>query len=77
MLLLTWYCLGAHRFTFAELNLVLAATDLPNSNDRIKEHKSHYSHLHVTGRVYGLEGLYKDSKQVNEDILLFLESEYK
>jgi hypothetical protein len=69
--------LGAHRFTFAELNLVVAATDLPNSNDRekLKQNILHYSQLRA-GRVYGLEGVYVDRKLANEDILLFLESEY-
>jgi hypothetical protein len=75
-MLLTRYCLGAHRFTFTELNLVIAATDLSKSNDRITN-KPHYSKLRSLERVYGLEGLYKDRKQVNDDILLFLESEYK
>jgi hypothetical protein len=57
-------------------NLLIAATNLPNSKDRITN-KPHYSKLHSLGRIYGLKGLYKDRKQVNEDILLFLESEYK
>jgi hypothetical protein len=60
-----------------ELNMIVAATDLPHSNDRLKlKLNKVYGKLQVKGRVFGLEGMYVDRKQANEDILLFLESEY-
>jgi hypothetical protein len=74
--------MGAHRFTLLEKNLVVAATDLPDSNDREKlESKSsgngvgeHYSKTHAKTGIYGLEGLYLDKKKADEDILFFLDA---
>jgi hypothetical protein len=73
--------MGAHRFTWLERNLVVAATDLPDSNDREnqKEDKEggggaeHYSKTHAKVGIYGLEGLYVDKKQANEDIRIVLD----
>ena len=47
--------MGAHRFTFLEKNLVVAATDLPDSDDRDKQAKppaEHYSKTHVKVSKY-------------------------
>ena len=74
--------MGAHRFTHLEQNLVVAATDLPDSNDRENlESESqgsgggvHYSKTHAKVGIYGLEGLYTDKKQANENIRLLLDN---
>jgi hypothetical protein len=73
--------MGAHRFTLLEKNLVVAATDLPDSNDREKlESKStgggggeHYSKTHAKTGIYGLEGLYVDKHKADEDIVFVLD----
>lgn len=71
--------MGAHRFTFLEQNLVVAATDLPDSNDR--EHleegevrKEHYSKAHAKIGVYGVEHLYEDNEQANENIRIVIDA---
>jgi len=70
--------MGAHRFTFLEQNLVVAATDLPDSNDR--EHledggaTEHYSKTHAKTGVYGVEHLYVDQEHANEDIRIFIDA---
>jgi hypothetical protein len=74
--------MGAHRFTLLEKNLVVAATDLPDSNDReTLESKSsgegggeHYSKTHAKTGIYGLEGLYVDKQKADEDILFILDA---
>ena len=74
--------MGAHRFTWQQRNLVVAATDLPDSNDRenLKDkHGSggggeHYSKTHAKTGVYGLDGLYTDKTQANEDIRIFVDA---
>ena len=76
--------MGAHRFTFLEQNLVVAATDLPDSNDREKldedasaEEKSeheHYSKVHAKTGVYGVEHLYKDRESANENIRIVIDA---
>eukprot|EP00547_Thalassionema_nitzschioides_P002042 CAMPEP_0194206944 /NCGR_PEP_ID=MMETSP0156-20130528/5845_1 /TAXON_ID=33649 /ORGANISM="Thalassionema nitzschioides, Strain L26-B" /LENGTH=696 /DNA_ID=CAMNT_0038933603 /DNA_START=137 /DNA_END=2227 /DNA_ORIENTATION=- len=61
--------MGAHRFTLLEKNLVVAATDMPDYDDRESlENKEHYSKTHVKAGIYGLEKLYVDNKKSNEDI---------
>jgi hypothetical protein len=64
--------MGAHRFTLVEKNLVVAATDMPDYDDRDKQdgNKEHYSKTHVKSGIYGLEKLYMDSIKANEDIRL-------
>jgi hypothetical protein len=79
--------MGAHRFTFLEQNLVVAATDLPDSNDRDKvisnnnnedpddENKhEHYSKAHAKTGVYGVEHLYKDQRRANEEIRIVVDA---
>jgi len=61
--------MGAHRFTWEEENLVIAATDMPDYDDRDKiEGNAHYSDTHVKFGVYGLDKLYTDRKIKNEKI---------
>lgn len=65
--------MGAHRFTFLEKNLIIAATDMPSYDDRVTVEdghglKDHYSKLRKKADIYGQEGLYKDNKIANEEI---------
>mmetsp|Transcript_23502 Transcript_23502/g.31134 ORF Transcript_23502/g.31134 Transcript_23502/m.31134 type:complete len:485 (-) Transcript_23502:729-2183(-) len=66
--------MGAHRFTWLEKNLIFAATDLPDYDDRKqlhgdeKEKHGHYSDLHRTQQIYGQEGLYTDKITADEKI---------
>lgn len=64
--------MGAHRFTRLDLNLVVAVTDMPDINDL--DHNTtkgrHYSRAHVKKGIYGLENVYRDQEQANEDILI-------
>ena len=73
--------MGAHRFTFLEQHLVVAATDLPDSNDR--EHlegdgggaaAEHYSKAHAKVGVYGVEHLYVDQKRAGETIRIVIDA---
>lgn len=75
--------MGAHRFTFLEQNLVVAATDLPNSNDLEKEDSEennggeqheHYSKTHAKTGIYGLHHLYNDDQQANEVIRIVVDA---
>ncbi|KAL7578974.1 hypothetical protein ACA910_019021 [Epithemia clementina (nom. ined.)] len=67
--------MGGHRFTLLEQNLVVAATDLPDSDDRESEantlsgntkKKEHYSKTHASVGIYGLEHLYNDDLADNK-----------
>jgi len=58
--------MGAHRFTLLEKNLVVAATDMPDYDDR--ESTEHYSKTHAKVGIYGVEKLYTDRTKANEDI---------
>jgi hypothetical protein len=68
--------MGAHRFSNLAQNLVVAATDLPDSNDRNKVttegggKKEHYSTTHAKTGIYGLQHLYTDSRRANEDVVI-------
>ena len=59
--------IGAHRFTLDSENLIVAATDMPDYDDRKKlETNVHYSETHVKIGVYGVEKLYVDNVSANE-----------
>jgi hypothetical protein len=62
--------MGCHRFTLVEKNLIVAATDMPEYDDResVDGHNTHYSKLRVKGRIYGMSGLYKDRDVAHEAI---------
>lgn len=79
--------MGAHRFTLTEQsNLIVAATDLPDSDDREasaatttgpgaenKPQPEHYSSTHASVGIYGLEHLYNDTlKRANENLEWFI-----
>lgn len=74
--------MGAHRFTFLEQNLVVAATDLPDSNDRDTvsenaaddERHEHYSKAHAKTGIYGVQHLYKDQVSSNEEIRIVIDA---
>jgi hypothetical protein len=59
--------MGAHRFTWTERNLMVAATDMPDYDDRPPT-VVHYSKTHLKVGVYGLQKLYKDSRRANEEL---------
>eukprot|EP00980_Cylindrotheca_fusiformis_P001952 scaffold443_cov125-Cylindrotheca_fusiformis.AAC.1 len=71
--------MGAHRFTFKEKNLVVAATDLPEADDRANQEKppEHYSKTHVKAGIYGLELLYTDNVRANEELRFYVNAQWK
>jgi len=66
--------MGAHRFTLVEKNIIVAATDLPDSDDRPKS-LVHYSKSHEKYAIYGLHNLYSNNERANEVIQIQLDSE--
>jgi len=63
--------MGAHRFTWADRHLIVAATDMPDYDDRPPS-KEHYSKTHEKAGVYGLRKLYTDTKRANEEIRIVI-----
>lgn len=61
--------MGSHRFTNAAANLIVAATDMPEYDDRPKSIE-HYSKSHVKFGVYGLTKLYTNNIRANEEIAI-------
>lgn len=61
--------MGSHRFTWEEMNMVAAATDMPDYDDRPKT-LEHYSKTHEKFGVYGLNKLYKDAHRANEEFTI-------
>lgn len=70
--------MGAHRFTNVDLNLVVAATDLPDDDRQKQESQQiHYSKTqdkYLLG-VYGEENVYVDNVKANEDIKFYMDSQ--
>jgi hypothetical protein len=72
--------MGAHRFTNMELNLVMAATDLANAENRPNREKKvvnlldHYTKIQAGTGIYGLEGLYRNATRANENIRMVVEA---
>lgn len=64
--------MGAHRFTWSDRHLIIAATDMPDYDDRPPS-KEHYSKTHEKAGVYGMRKLYTNSKRANEDIRIIVE----
>jgi hypothetical protein len=64
--------MGAHRFTWTDRHLIIAATDMPDYDDRPPT-KEHYSKTHEKAGVYGMRKLYTDSKRANEEIRITVE----
>lgn len=64
--------MGAHRFTWLERNLMVAATDMPDYDDRSAE-KVHYSKTHEKVGVFGLTKLYHDANKANEEIRIIID----
>lgn len=68
----SFFQMGAHRFTLLDQNLVVAATDMPDYDDREQldgqDQQEHYSKTHVKTGIYGLDMLYIDKNKVNENI---------
>ena len=65
--------MGAHRFTLAERHHIVAATDMPDYDDRPST-KEHYSKTHEKAGIYGIRKLYTDTKRANEEIRFVVES---
>jgi hypothetical protein len=62
---------GAHRFILWDLGLIVAGTDFPKSeDDPATAKKRHYSNTHKKKIVFGVENVYRDQEQANEDILI-------
>jgi hypothetical protein len=66
--------MGAHRFTLRDYDnprnknpIVVASTDLPDSDDRPKS-LVHYSKTHEKFGIYGLNKLYVNNERTNEEI---------
>mmetsp|Transcript_77505 Transcript_77505/g.116500 ORF Transcript_77505/g.116500 Transcript_77505/m.116500 type:complete len:750 (-) Transcript_77505:356-2605(-) len=70
--------MGAHRFTLLDKNVVVAATDLPDSDDRANQEKppEHYSKTHVKAGIYGLDRLYVDNVKANEELRFFVDGKW-
>eukprot|EP00581_Thalassiosira_minuscula_P012847 CAMPEP_0183717836 /NCGR_PEP_ID=MMETSP0737-20130205/11301_1 /TAXON_ID=385413 /ORGANISM="Thalassiosira miniscula, Strain CCMP1093" /LENGTH=962 /DNA_ID=CAMNT_0025947313 /DNA_START=125 /DNA_END=3013 /DNA_ORIENTATION=- len=64
--------MGAHRFTWTDRHLIIAATDMPDYDDRPPT-KEHYSKTHEKAGVYGMRKLYTDTKRANEEIRIVVE----
>ena len=64
--------MGAHRFTWVDRHLIVAATDMPDYDDRPPS-KEHYSKTHEKAGVYGMRKLYTDTKRANEEIRIIVE----
>lgn len=65
--------MGAHRFTYDEGNVVVAATDLPDYDDRPDE-LVHYSKAQERYGIYGLSKLYANDERANEVIRIRIAS---
>jgi hypothetical protein len=59
--------LGAHRFIWEERNMMICATDMPDSDDRPKN-VQHYSKSRQFHGVYGLKRLFTDNIIADENI---------
>jgi mannosyltransferase OCH1-like enzyme len=59
--------MGSHRFTHTSANVIVAATDMPEYDDR-PETLVHYSKSHVKFGVYGLTKLYTNNERANEEV---------
>jgi len=68
--------MGAHRFTWVENNLVVAATDMPDYDDRKnlegedEEQAKHYSKTLARNNLYGEGMVYVDRKIAHERIVM-------
>ncbi len=71
--------MGAHRFTLLERNLVVASTDFPDADDRVKQEKppEHYSKTHVKAGIYGVDKLYADNVKANEELRFYVDAQWR
>lgn len=64
--------MGVHSFVFSEKNLIIAATDLSDYDDRTKLDNGsnrHYSKIRNNSDVYGVTGLYFNRNITHERII--------
>lgn len=69
--------MGSHRFSDVSRNLVIAATDMEDSDDRAKDDSGkteHYSKTHAKTGVYGLTGVYTDNVKADENVRIHIVS---
>lgn len=67
--------MGAHRFTWSEKNILVAATDMFDSKRNAK--RTHYHKTCDQGHIYGLKKVYANSWLKDEDIRMVLEGTEK
>eukprot|EP00957_Ditylum_brightwellii_P184217 14031352-Ditylum_brightwellii.AAC.1 len=67
--------MGAHRFTWVEKNIVVAATDMPDYDDRPPTGE-HYSKVHDKSGIYGLKKLYTNNISADEEIRIIISKGY-
>jgi hypothetical protein len=62
--------MGATRFLIKNLNLIVAGTDMHKSQDSNGSAARQRDKKQLKQNLYGLENLYRDQEQANEDILI-------
>jgi hypothetical protein len=77
--------MGAHRFTNINDNIVVGATDLQDSDDRLNKAKNenegdaggggaqHYSKAHGKSGIYGRKGLYVNHERADKEVRIAIE----
>jgi hypothetical protein len=67
--------MGSHRFTRVDKNMLVAATDLPDYDDRKNQDRppKHYSKTRVKGSIYGLDGVYTDDVRTNDELRFYVD----
>eukprot|EP00985_Skeletonema_marinoi_P028047 scaffold23853_cov154-Skeletonema_marinoi.AAC.1 len=73
--------MGAHRFTWLDNNLVVAATDMPGYDDRQelkgedKDQAAHYSKTLDRTTLYGYKKVYTDREIAHERVVFQIQSD--
>ncbi|KAK1739400.1 hypothetical protein QTG54_009943 [Skeletonema marinoi] len=73
--------MGAHRFTWLDNNLVVAATDMPDYDDRQelkgedKDQAAHYSKTLDRTTLYGYKKVYTDREIAHERVVFQIQSD--
>eukprot|EP00984_Skeletonema_dohrnii_P003947 scaffold1354_cov152-Skeletonema_dohrnii-CCMP3373.AAC.1 len=68
--------MGAHRFTWMDKNLIVAATDMPGTDDGHKESKrEHYSKTFNRATLYGYDKVYTDREIAHERVVFQIHSD--
>ena len=68
--------MGAHRFTWMDNNLIVAATDMPGTDDGHKEsNREHYSKTFNRATLYGYDKVYTDREIAHERVVFQIQSD--